>query len=51
MASSLAISMMPRWQTSQMNPLESFWFTGAEGAKVQGFLLKPPQFDPMKRFR
>ncbi len=34
----------------QMNPLESFWFTGAEGAKVQGFLLKPPQFDPMKRF-
>ena len=34
----------------QMNPLESFWFTGAEGAKVQGFLLKPPQYDPMKRF-
>jgi dipeptidyl aminopeptidase/acylaminoacyl peptidase len=33
-----------------MNPLESFWFTGAEGAKVQGFLVKPPQFDPMKRF-
>jgi dipeptidyl aminopeptidase/acylaminoacyl peptidase len=34
----------------QMNPVESFWFTGAEGAKVQGFLLKPPQYDPMKRF-
>jgi dipeptidyl aminopeptidase/acylaminoacyl peptidase len=33
-----------------MNPLESFWFTGAEGARVQGFLLKPPQYDPMKRF-
>ena len=24
----------------QMNPLESFWFTGAEGAKVQGFLAE-----------
>ncbi len=34
----------------QMSPVESFWFTGAEGAKVQGFLLKPPQYDPMKRF-
>ena len=33
-----------------MNPVESFWFTGAEGTKVQGFLLKPPQYDPMKRF-
>jgi len=34
----------------QMSPVESFWFTGAEGAKVQGFLLKPPQYDPMKLF-
>jgi dipeptidyl aminopeptidase/acylaminoacyl peptidase len=33
-----------------MNPLESFWFTGAEGAKVQGFLLKPPQYDRTKLF-
>ncbi|HVG91820.1 MAG TPA: S9 family peptidase [Alphaproteobacteria bacterium] len=28
-----------------MQPVESFWFTGAGGAKVQGFLLKPPKFN------
>ena len=29
---------------------ESFWFTGAEGTKVQGFLVKPPNFDPNKKY-
>ena len=29
-----------------MSPLESFWFTGAHDDKVQGFLVKPPNFDP-----
>jgi dipeptidyl aminopeptidase/acylaminoacyl peptidase len=33
-----------------MQPVESFWFTGAELAKVQGFLLKPPDFDPQKKY-
>jgi dipeptidyl aminopeptidase/acylaminoacyl peptidase len=33
-----------------MSPLESFWFTGAHGEKVQGFLLKPPNFDPSKKY-
>jgi dipeptidyl aminopeptidase/acylaminoacyl peptidase len=33
-----------------MQPVESFWFTGAEGAKVQGFLVKPPNFDPQKKY-
>ena len=28
-----------------MQPVESFWFAGADGAKVQGFLLKPPNFN------
>ena len=28
-----------------MSPLESFWFTGAHNDKVQGFLVKPPNFD------
>ncbi|HUS19068.1 MAG TPA: S9 family peptidase [Terriglobales bacterium] len=32
------------------SPLETFWFTGAEKAKVQGFLIKPPQFDPAKKY-
>ena len=29
---------------------ESFWFTGAHGDKVQGFLVKPPNFDPNKKY-
>ena len=33
-----------------MSPLESFWFTGALGDKVQGFLVKPPNFDPKKKY-
>jgi dipeptidyl aminopeptidase/acylaminoacyl peptidase len=33
-----------------MQPVESFWFTGALGAKVQGFLIKPPNFDPQKKY-
>ena len=31
-------------------PLESFTFKGAEDADVQGFLLKPPGFDPGKKY-
>ena len=30
----------------QMQPLESYWFTGAMKDKVQGFVVKPPNFDP-----
>ena len=33
-----------------MSPLESFWFTGANGDNVQGFLVKPPNFDPTKKY-
>jgi len=33
-----------------MSPLESFWFEGAYGDKVQGFLVKPPNFDPNKKY-
>jgi dipeptidyl aminopeptidase/acylaminoacyl peptidase len=33
-----------------MSPLDSFWFTGAHGDKVQGFLVKPPNFDPNKKY-
>ena len=28
-----------------MPPMESFWFAGAGGTKVQGFVLKPPHFN------
>ncbi|MGC2194375.1 MAG: S9 family peptidase, partial [Terriglobales bacterium] len=33
-----------------MSPLESFWFSGAKGDKVQGFLVKPPDFDANKKY-
>ncbi|MGB9489253.1 MAG: S9 family peptidase [Terriglobales bacterium] len=33
-----------------MSPLEPFWFEGAKGDKVQGFLVKPPNFDPTKKY-
>jgi dipeptidyl aminopeptidase/acylaminoacyl peptidase len=33
-----------------MSPLESFWFPGANGDKIQGFLVKPPNFDASKRY-
>lgn len=33
-----------------MNPAESFWFAGAGGTKVHGFLVKPPAFDPSKKY-
>jgi dipeptidyl aminopeptidase/acylaminoacyl peptidase len=33
-----------------MNPWEPFWFSGAGGTKVEGFLIKPPQFDPQRKY-
>jgi dipeptidyl aminopeptidase/acylaminoacyl peptidase len=33
-----------------MQPLESFTFKGANDEEVQGFMLKPPGFDPKKKY-
>lgn len=34
-----------------MNPWESFWFDSPNGkAKVQGFMIKPPNFDASKKY-
>jgi dipeptidyl aminopeptidase/acylaminoacyl peptidase len=33
-----------------MQPLESFTFKGANGEDVQGFMVKPPGFDPNKKY-
>ena len=33
-----------------IQPLEPFSFKGAENADVQGFLVKPPGFDPAKKY-
>jgi dipeptidyl aminopeptidase/acylaminoacyl peptidase len=34
----------------ELPKLESYWFTGAEGAKVQGFIVRPPNFDPSRKY-
>jgi dipeptidyl aminopeptidase/acylaminoacyl peptidase len=34
----------------EMNPLEDFWFIGANGDSVHLLLLKPPQFDVSKKY-
>jgi dipeptidyl aminopeptidase/acylaminoacyl peptidase len=33
-----------------MMPIEPFWFEGAKGDKVEGFLVKPPNFDTNKKY-
>ena len=30
--------------------MESFWFTARDGVKVQGFVIRPPSFDPNKKY-
>ena len=34
----------------EMPPLENYWFTGSENVKVQGFVVKPPNFDKTKKY-
>lgn len=34
----------------KLNPIEEFWFKGANGDSVQGLLLEPPQWTPGKKF-
>jgi len=29
----------------EMNPIEEFWFEGAEGARIHGMIVKPPFFE------
>ena len=34
----------------EMNPVETFWCEGANGDKVHSILVKPPFFDPNKKY-
>jgi dipeptidyl aminopeptidase/acylaminoacyl peptidase len=34
----------------QMNAPETFWFTGADGVKIQAMILRPPNFDATKKY-
>ena len=36
--------------TCQLTPLEEFWVDGAEGARVQSFVVKPYGFQPDKKY-
>ena len=36
--------------TVEMNPPEPFWFEGAGGSRVEGFLIRPPHFDVSKKY-
>ena len=33
-----------------MNPIEDFWFKGAGGTQVHGWIIKPPAFDKSKHY-
>jgi dipeptidyl aminopeptidase/acylaminoacyl peptidase len=33
-----------------MSPSQPFWFPGASGDKVEGFIVKPPNFDASKKY-
>lgn len=33
-----------------MGATEDLWWEGADGAKIQGHLIKPPNFDPAKKY-
>ncbi|MFP5354800.1 MAG: prolyl oligopeptidase family serine peptidase [Gemmatimonadota bacterium] len=33
-----------------LNPAEDFWFEGAQGDSVHGFIVKPPNFDPSRKY-
>jgi len=33
-----------------LNPAEHFWFEGAEGTRVHAMLVRPPAFDPAKKY-
>jgi dipeptidyl aminopeptidase/acylaminoacyl peptidase len=34
----------------QLTPLEEFWVTGADGAQIHSFVVKPPGFDATKKY-
>ena len=34
----------------EMNPVEEFWFEGAESARVHGMIVKPPFFDENRKY-
>lgn len=47
----LTLLNQPLLAQLDLSPMEPFWFTAAEdGTKIEGFLVKPPAFDPAKKY-
>ena len=46
----LSYTNQERLSQMEMNSIEEFWFIGAKGDSVHGLLLKPPGFDPAKKW-
>jgi dipeptidyl aminopeptidase/acylaminoacyl peptidase len=38
------------WLQLDEAQLEKYWFTAKDGTKLQGFLIRPPAFDPAKKY-
>lgn len=36
--------------TLDLPPLEEFWFTSKRGARIHNFIVRPPGFDPAKKY-
>jgi dipeptidyl aminopeptidase/acylaminoacyl peptidase len=36
--------------TLELSKMEPYWFDGANGTKVEGFVVRPPGFDPGKKY-
>ncbi len=37
-------------QQIQLGEVEEIWYTSADGTRVQGWIVKPPAFDPQRRY-
>jgi dipeptidyl aminopeptidase/acylaminoacyl peptidase len=40
----------PLLRTLDVSSLEHFWFTGAANTRTEGFIVRPPNFDPAKKY-
>jgi dipeptidyl aminopeptidase/acylaminoacyl peptidase len=38
------------WEEKQVMPVEEIWYTAPDGVEIQGWLVKPPGFDPSRTY-
>ncbi|HFE65066.1 MAG TPA: S9 family peptidase, partial [Caldithrix sp.] len=46
----LTFTNAPRLADLEMNPLEDYWFLGADNDSIHLLMVKPPNFDPAKKY-